>query len=87
MPETSRPPRDAIRLTALRKAYAAAGNSPVKHALNGIDLAIPAGSICGLLGPNGAGKSTTINIMAGLVNKASGKVEIWGFDQDVNPSQ
>lgn len=77
----------AIRITALRKIYAAQGATPAKEALKGIDLAIPAGSIFGLLGPNGAGKSTLINILAGLVRKTSGGVEIWGFDQDVNPRQ
>ena len=60
---------------------------PAKEALKGIDLTIPRGSIFGLLGPNGAGKSTIINILAGLVNKTAGRVEIWGFDQDVNPRQ
>ncbi len=78
---------NAIEITGLRKTYAAQGNSPAKDALKGIDLQIPAGSIFGLLGPNGAGKSTLINILAGLVNKTSGKVAIWGFDQDVNPRQ
>ncbi|WBU51984.1 ABC transporter ATP-binding protein [Paracoccus sp. SCSIO 75233] len=76
---------NAIEITGLRKTYAASGKAPPKEALKGIDLTIPAGSIFGLLGPNGAGKSTTINIMAGLVNKTSGNVVIWGFDQDVNP--
>ena len=28
-----------------------------------------------------------INILAGLVNKSSGSVNIWGFDQDENPRQ
>lgn len=78
---------DAIEISALRKTYAAAGRAPEKHALRGIDLNIPAGSIFGLLGPNGAGKSTLINILAGLVTKTSGRVRIWGFDQDVNPRQ
>lgn len=78
---------NAIELTGLRKTYAAAGSGPAKEALKGIDLTIPQGSIFGLLGPNGAGKSTMINILAGLVNKTSGKVRIWGFDQDVNPRQ
>jgi ABC-2 type transport system ATP-binding protein len=27
------------------------------HALRGLDLSVPAGSVCGLLGPNGAGKT------------------------------
>ena len=78
-------PHSAISITGLTKTYAASGRSPAKQALRGIDLQIPAGSIYGLLGPNGAGKSTTINILAGLVNKSAGRVEIWGFDQDVNP--
>jgi ABC-2 type transport system ATP-binding protein len=55
--------------------------------LKGVDLSIPRGSVFGLLGPNGAGKSTLINILAGLVVKTSGKVTIWGFDQDANPRQ
>jgi len=50
-------------------------------------LDIPRGSIFGLLGPNGAGKSTLINILAGLVKKSAGSVNIWGFDQDENPRQ
>jgi ABC-2 type transport system ATP-binding protein len=77
----------AIKLTGLRKVYRAQHGQPEKVALHGLDLTIPKGSIFGLLGPNGAGKSTTINILAGLVNKTSGKAEIWGFDQDVNPRQ
>jgi len=77
----------AIKLEGLRKTYAAGGRAPEKHALKGVDLEVPAGSIFGLLGPNGAGKSTMINILAGLVMKTSGKVSIWGFDQDANPRQ
>ncbi len=73
----------AIEIEDLRKTYARGQ----QEALKGIDLAIPKGSIFGLLGPNGAGKSTLINILAGLVLKTSGRVRIWGFDQDVNPRQ
>jgi ABC-2 type transport system ATP-binding protein len=79
--------QNAIEIKGLRKTYAATKRSPAKDALNGIDLAIPRGSIFGLLGPNGAGKSTLINILAGLVTKTEGTVNIWGFDQDVNPRQ
>ncbi|QIE40752.1 ABC transporter ATP-binding protein [Rhodobacteraceae bacterium SC52] len=79
--------QNAIEFKGVTKTYAGQGKSGPKHALKGIDLTIPAGSIFGLLGPNGAGKSTMINILAGLVNKTSGKVGIWGFDQDVNPRQ
>ena len=56
-----------------------------KRALDGVSLDVPRGAIFGLLGPNGAGKSTLINILAGLVNKTEGKVEIWGFDIDQHP--
>ena len=87
MPRSFTPPDAAIRLSGLRKTYAASGEAPAKEALKGVDLVVPRGSIFGLLGPNGAGKSTLINILAGLVNKTAGRVEIWGFDQDVNPRQ
>ncbi|MHC0053526.1 ABC transporter ATP-binding protein [Actibacterium sp. D379-3] len=78
---------NAIEIEGLKKTYAASAGQPPKQALKGIDLAIPAGAIFGLLGPNGAGKSTLINILAGLVLKTEGRVNIWGFDQDVNPRQ
>lgn len=77
----------AIEIKDLAKTYAATGRSEAKHALKGVDLAIPRGSVFGLLGPNGAGKSTLINILAGLVTKTRGSVRIWGFDQDENPRQ
>ena len=77
--------KNAIEIKNLRKTYAADGKSPEKVALHGIDLNIPKGSIFGLLGPNGAGKSTIINIMAGLVIKSEGHVQIWDSDIDKNP--
>lgn len=79
--------QDAIRIQGLTKTYSGGRNQPEKHALKGIDLSVPRGSVFGLLGPNGAGKSTLINILAGLVVKSSGSVTIWGFDQDANPRQ
>ena len=77
----------AISLRGLRKTYRGGKGQPEKHALKGIDLEIPRGSVFGLLGPNGAGKSTLINILAGLVIKTAGQVTIWGYDQDRNPRQ
>ena len=79
--------QNAIELRGLQKTYAATKKSDAKIALSGIDLDIPRGSIFGLLGPNGAGKSTLINILAGLVKKSAGTVNIWGFDQNENPRQ
>lgn len=77
--------QNAIEARNLTKIYAPQGGGAPKHALKGIDLDIPRGSIFGLLGPNGAGKSTFINILAGLVKKTSGTARIWGFDIDKNP--
>lgn len=78
---------NAIELRGLAKTYASTKKMSAKTALDSINLDIPRGSIFGLLGPNGAGKSTLINILAGLVKKSSGTVNVWGFDQDKNPRQ
>lgn len=76
----------AIAIRDLVKRYAPTGGKggpkEGKLALKGVSFDVPQGGIFGLLGPNGAGKSTLINIMAGLVMKTSGTVEIWGHDID-----
>ena len=72
----------AIAIRDLVKEYASSGGAPPKKALKGVSFDVPQGGIFGLLGPNGAGKSTLINIMAGLVMKTSGTIEIWGHDID-----
>ncbi len=77
-------PDAAIDVRGLSKTYKATGRQEANLALDNITLAIPRGSIFGLLGPNGAGKSTFINILAGLVMKTSGKVNIWDMDIDEN---
>jgi ABC-2 type transport system ATP-binding protein len=70
----------AITIENLSKTYKGG-----KQALVDVSLNVPRGGIFGLLGPNGAGKSTLINILAGIVNKTSGRASIWGFDIDRNP--
>jgi len=76
-----------ITIENLHKTYQKSAKSPPKKALDGINLQIKQGSFFGLLGPNGAGKSTIINILAGLVNKTSGKVVVAGFDIDTHSCQ
>ena len=76
-----------IIIENLHKNYQKSAKSLSKIALDGINLNIKKGSFFGLLGPNGAGKSTIINILAGLVNKTSGKVIIAGFDIDTHSCQ
>ena len=67
----------ALSLRGLRKTY-----KNGLEALKGIDLEVESGDFFALLGPNGAGKSTTIGIISSLVNKSSGRVEIFGHDLD-----
>ena len=55
------------------------------RAVDGIDLAVPAGSFYGFLGPNGAGKSTTIKCLTGLMRPSSGRVRILGLDPLAQP--
>ncbi|MFT3661512.1 MAG: ATP-binding cassette domain-containing protein [Gordonia sp. (in: high G+C Gram-positive bacteria)] len=57
----------------------------VKHfgdtkAVNGVDLAVSAGSVYGVLGPNGAGKTTTISMLATLLRPDAGRATIFGYD-------
>jgi ABC-2 type transport system ATP-binding protein len=74
----------AIRCHNLRKQYP--GRSGPVDAVNGLDMAVPAGECFGLLGPNGAGKTTTIEILEGLLPPTSGEVEVlgqrWGVDDN-----
>jgi ABC-2 type transport system ATP-binding protein len=49
-------------------------------ALDGLDLAVPPGTVCGLLGPNGAGKTTAVRILATLLRPDGGRAEVAGFD-------
>lgn len=63
----------AISIRNLHKTYANG-----HKALNGISLDVQQGDFFALLGANGAGKSTTIGIIATLVRKTSGTVEVFG---------
>lgn len=47
-------------------------------AVDGVDLAVPTGSVFGFLGPNGSGKTTTIRMLLGLINPTSGTWELLG---------
>jgi len=62
-------------------------NSNYINALNNLNLDVKKGEIFGLLGPNGAGKTTFINILAGIVIKTSGEVNVLDFNLDKNPRQ
>ena len=72
----------AIKISQLHKTY---DNNFI--ALDGIDLTVENGDFFALLGANGAGKSTVIGIMSSLINKTSGRVEIFGLDLDKQRNQ
>ena len=55
------------------------------RAVDGIDLAVPSGSLYGFLGPNGAGKSTTIKCLTGLLKPTAGSMRILGLDPVAEP--
>ena len=56
-------------------------------ALDGLNLAIPEGSLFGLLGPNGAGKTTAIRILCTLLAPTSGQVIVDGIDALICPRE
>jgi len=69
----------ALSLRQLTKTY----RNGVQ-ALKGIDLDVEQGDFFALLGPNGAGKTTAIGIIASLVNKTAGQVQVFGHDIDTD---
>ena len=69
----------ALSIKQLTKTY-----SNGFQALKGVDFEVEAGDFYALLGPNGAGKTTAIGIICSLINKTSGKVEIFGHDIDTD---
>jgi ABC-2 type transport system ATP-binding protein len=64
----------AIRAEGLVKRY---GDH---RALDGFDLTVAAGTVCGLLGPNGAGKTTAVRILTTLLHADDGAAEVAGAD-------
>jgi len=63
---------NAIEVRGLIKHFGAV------HALDGLDLDVPAGQVTGFLGPNGSGKTTTIRILLGLIKADGGSATLLG---------
>jgi ABC-2 type transport system ATP-binding protein len=57
------------------------------RALDGLDLAVPEGTVLGLLGPNGAGKTTAVRVFSTLLRPDSGRAEVLGVDVTQHPQQ
>ncbi|MCM3297348.1 ATP-binding cassette domain-containing protein [Streptomyces pseudogriseolus] len=50
------------------------------RAVDGVDLAVPTGTVYGVLGPNGAGKTTTVKMLATLLRPDGGVAQVFGHD-------
>ena len=65
----------AIEAKGLRKTFDG------KVAVDGIDVAVPEGTIYGVLGPNGAGKTTTLRMLLGIIDPDEGRRTLLGHDK------
>jgi ABC-2 type transport system ATP-binding protein len=65
---------DAIVTEGLRRSFGSV------KAVDGVDLAAPAGTVLGLLGPNGAGKTTIVRILTTLLPPDAGSARVAGYD-------
>ena len=71
---TRTPDAPAILVEGLRKSFGQV------HALRGIDLAVPRGTVLGVLGPNGAGKTTAVKVLTTLLTPDGGRALVEGYD-------
>jgi ABC-2 type transport system ATP-binding protein len=74
--DARRPGHLAIETAGLTKRY---GD---RVAVDGLDLAVPAGAVTGFVGPNGAGKTTTIRMLLGLIRPTAGSGRVLGHPLD-----
>jgi ABC-2 type transport system ATP-binding protein len=70
----------AILVEGLRKSFGDV------HALAGIDLDVPRGTVLGVLGPNGAGKTTAVKVLTTLILPDSGTAIVDGMDVVKDPA-
>ena len=66
-----------VETTGLRKEFRTRRGHRVV-AVDGLDLAVPAGGVHGFLGPNGSGKTTTIRMLLGLARPSTGSMALFG---------
>jgi ABC-2 type transport system ATP-binding protein len=73
------PSEAVVRIDSLTRRFGA------KVALDGVNLAVPRGTVFGLVGANGAGKTTLIKHVLGLLRAAEGSVRVFGRDPVADP--
>ncbi|MEJ5866464.1 ABC transporter ATP-binding protein [Pseudokineococcus sp. 5B2Z-1] len=69
----------ALELAGLVKRFGG------RAVVDGVDLAVPVGSVTGLVGPNGAGKTTTLSMATGLLRPDAGTARVLGHDVWADP--
>lgn len=52
--------------------------------LDGVNLSVTKGGICGFIGQNGAGKTTTISLILDIIKKDAGTIKVFGEDMEEN---
>ena len=67
-----------IAVDGLVKTYRTGVRRTPVHAVRGLSLIVPRGSIVAFVGPNGAGKTTTIHTLLGLLRPSGGSVRVLG---------
>ena len=82
-PSSSAQAAPLIHAEGLTKVYASK-SGPV-HALDGLDISVPQGTVTALLGPNGAGKTTAVKVLTTLIRPDSGTAVIDGIDVTADP--
>jgi putative ABC transport system ATP-binding protein len=77
--------------TSIDRNAAVAASRVTKHfgqgenrveVLRGVDLTIPFGEMTLLVGPSGCGKTTMLSVIAGLLNRNGGELNVLGRDLD-----
>lgn len=72
----------ALEINGLRKEFGGL------VAVSDVTFSVDEGEFVGLIGPNGCGKSTTFNCISGLLEKTSGRIEMFGEDiSNLRPDQ
>ncbi|MEJ1165450.1 ATP-binding cassette domain-containing protein [Variovorax sp. CCNWLW186] len=75
----------AISGRSLHKRFTVKASKTAVHALDGVSLEIPAGTLTALVGPDGAGKTTLLRLMAGLMRADEGELRVLGIDVSADP--
>ncbi len=75
----------AVAGRSLHKRFTVKASKQPVHALAGVSLEVPAGTLTALVGPDGAGKTTLLRLMAGLMRADEGELRVLGIDVSADP--